>query len=75
MEDTMVVMAHLENKAAARVREHAQFMADLEASMRSHEKRMEKQEETAWALDQRVDKLVSSIGELIAGIPPSVLTH
>jgi chromosome segregation ATPase len=75
MEDTLVVMAHLEAKAAARIKEHAEFIADFEASLRSHDKRMAKQDERSVALDERVDKLVSSIGELISRIPPSALTR
>ena len=32
MEDTMIVMAHLESKAAARIKEHAEFIAYMEES-------------------------------------------
>jgi|GEM_PF-3341020 len=34
MEDTMVVMAHLEATAGRRIKEHAQFIADHHDSMR-----------------------------------------
>jgi hypothetical protein len=51
LDEAMVTMAYLKSQAAVRSNEHAQFMADLEASMSSHEKRMKKQEETSRALD------------------------
>jgi chromosome segregation ATPase len=69
MEDTMIVMAHLESKAAARIKEHADFIAYMEESARSHERRMKEQEEMSKELDRRISNLVSSIGELIARIP------
>jgi tRNA isopentenyl-2-thiomethyl-A-37 hydroxylase MiaE len=33
MEDTLIVMAHLESKSAERIKEHAQFIADHRAAM------------------------------------------
>jgi hypothetical protein len=33
MEDTLVVMAHLESKSAARIKDHAQFIANHQAVM------------------------------------------
>lgn len=33
MEDTLVVMAHLESKSAARIKDHAQFISDHQAAM------------------------------------------
>lgn len=33
MEDALVVMAHLEWKSAARIKEHAQFISDHQAAM------------------------------------------
>ena len=66
LEDSFVVMTHLETKAAARVREHAEFIA-------AHEAAIAKQLERTSALDERVDKLVLAIGELISSIPPAAL--
>jgi hypothetical protein len=64
--DALIVMAHLETKAAARVKEHAQFIGE-------HDSRIAQQDKHSAELDARVDKLVSAIGELIARIPPSSL--
>jgi chromosome segregation ATPase len=70
IEDALVVMSHLESKAAARVKEHAQFIAEHEQAMQSYEKRMGTQEERSRILDERVDKLVLAIGEWISRLPP-----
>ncbi|HWF47438.1 MAG TPA: hypothetical protein VG168_10565 [Bryobacteraceae bacterium] len=73
VEDALVVMSHLESKAAARVKEHAQFIAEHQAAMESYEKRAAQQEQRTRELDERMDKLVLSIGESISRIPPSTL--
>lgn len=73
IEDTLVVMAHLEKNAAARVKEHAQFIAEQQALLDAHTRQLEEERVARKALDARVDRLVSSIGELIARIPPSSL--
>lgn len=75
MEDAMVVMAHLEARAASRIKEHAEFVASIEAGIKSHESRIAKQEETSDLLGQRVDKLVLAIGDLISRIPPTALSN
>jgi len=68
LEDSLIVMMHLETRAAARVKEHAEFIA-------AHEAAIAKQVERTSVLDERVDKLVVAIGELISRIPPSALTQ
>jgi chromosome segregation ATPase len=68
LEDSFTVMTHLETKAAARLKEHAEFIA-------AHKAAIAKQVERASILDERVDKLVLAIGDLISRIPPSALAH
>jgi hypothetical protein len=75
LEDSFIVMTHLETKAAARVKEHAEFIASLEAGMKSHELRFAKQEEASALLGRRIDQLVLAIGDLISRIPPSALAQ
>ena len=54
-------MTHLETKAAARVNEHAEFIAAHEAAIAKQEASMAKQTERNSVLDERVDKLVLAI--------------
>ena len=61
LEDSFVVVTHLETKAAARVKEHAEFIA-------AHEAAVTKQAERTPALDEHVDKLALAIGEPISRI-------
>jgi flagellar biosynthesis chaperone FliJ len=71
LEDSFIVMTHLETKAAARIREHAEFIAAHEAAIAKQEAATAKQVERTSVLDERVDKLVLAIGKLISRIPPS----
>ncbi len=58
LEDAMVVMAHLEKNAGERIKEHAIWLLD-------HEKGIAEQREFGRRLDERIEKLVSAIGEMI----------
>jgi hypothetical protein len=58
LEDAMIIMAHLEKTAAERIKEHATFIAEEEEYRREQKKRDRE-------LDQRIDKLVSGMGEWI----------
>ncbi len=75
LEHSLIVMAHLETRAAARIKEHAEFIVSLEAGLKSRELRFAKQEEASALLGQRVDQLVLAIGDLISRIPPSALSQ
>jgi hypothetical protein len=44
LEDPFILMAHLEMKAAARIREHVEFIAEHEARLRSHSEFIDGQE-------------------------------
>jgi uncharacterized coiled-coil protein SlyX len=54
MEDTMVVMAHLESKAGARIKEHAEFIARHEQAMSE--------------IDEKLNALITIVGKMQGGI-------
>jgi hypothetical protein len=71
IEDAMIVQAHLEKKMAEQSKLQARRLADLISGLEAESaERLAKDA----ALDARVDKLISSIGELISRIPPATLT-
>ena len=49
-EDALVVMAHLESKAAARIKEYAEFIASEQEAMRYHTLKMKEFDEKLNAL-------------------------
>ncbi len=69
LEDAMLVQAHLGKGLGERTKEHAELLVELISSLQAESKERRAteaalQSRTA-ALDERVDKLVSAIGELI----------
>jgi len=54
MEDTLVVMAHLESKASERLKEHAQFIAYHQSAMRE--------------FDDKLNALINIVGRMQGGI-------
>jgi hypothetical protein len=70
LEDVMIVQAHLEKGLAEQAKLQARRLADLISGLEAES--AERRAKDA-ALDARVDKLVSSIGELISRIPPAAL--
>lgn len=54
MEDAMVVMAHLESKSAARIKEHAEFIASHQAAMLE--------------FDGKLNALIDIVGRMQGGI-------
>ncbi|MGA8028503.1 MAG: hypothetical protein WB992_15270 [Bryobacteraceae bacterium] len=62
IEDSVIVMAHLENEMSQMLRDQAKYVA-------SHEARLRQQEERDRILDERIDKLVSAISEMIRRNP------
>jgi flagellar basal body rod protein FlgC len=57
LEDAMVVMAHLEKGQSARLKEHAEFIANHETAMANHE---------AWL--KRHDVVMSEIEDKLNGL-------
>jgi hypothetical protein len=58
MEDTLVVMAHLESKSAARMKEHAEFLVAMD---KRHELKMAE-------FDDKLNALIDMIGRQQGGI-------
>ncbi len=50
LEDAMIVQAHLEKGMAARLKDHAQFMADQQAAIKLHTQKMAEFDEKLNAL-------------------------
>src|SRR5271165_5324340 len=75
MEDALVVMAHLESKSAARIKEHAEFIAEHEATLRSHSRFIASQE-AAWRkhteamseFDEKLNALIDIVGKMQGGM-------
>ena len=75
MEDAFVVMAHLESRAAARIKEHAEFIAEHEATLRSHSQFIASQE-AAWRkhteamseFDEKLNALIDIVGKMKGGM-------
>lgn len=64
IEDVLLVMAHLESKSADRIKEHAHFIADQEASMRRHSVRMDE-------FDDKLNALIDMISRQPGGMESS----
>jgi hypothetical protein len=67
LEDAFVVMTHLETKMGQMLREQAEYLAMHEARLKQSEQQMEQQRQFNREVDERIAKLVSAIGALIAG--------
>ena len=63
LEDSLLVMAHLENRQSMYLKEQAAAIDDLRRRDEAHRKM---NEET----DRRIADLVSAVGKLIARLPP-----
>lgn len=63
LEDALLVQVHLENRLSRQMKEHAEWLAAHEKKQADRDKR----------IDQRIEDLVSSIGDLIRRIPPENL--
>ncbi len=75
LEDAFIVMTHLETKAAARVKEHAEFIAEHEVRLRSHAEFMASQEaamrlhaQKMNEFDQKLNALIDIVGKMQGGM-------
>lgn len=66
LEDALIVQAHLEKRLAEQTKEHAHRLASLLSGLEAES--AERRAKDA-ALDARVDKLISAIGEFISRRP------
>jgi len=75
LEDAFIVMTHLETKAAARVKEHAEFIAEHEARLRSHSEFIASQEAAMHLhaqkmneFDEKLNALIDVVGRMQGGM-------
>lgn len=66
IEDSLVVIAHLETKQSNLLREQAEYMAQHEERLKSAERQAAAQRELNRETDKRIADLVSAIGKLIS---------
>ncbi len=68
IEDAFIVMAHLETKAAARVKEHAEFVAEHEALVLSHAAFVAKHDQAIQEMDEKLYALIDVVGRMQGGM-------
>jgi chromosome segregation ATPase len=80
LEDSFIVLTHVETKMSQLLKDQTEYVANHEQLLRQHEdrlqdyeKRRQEQAERDRMLDERIDKLVLAIGDLIRRIPPQNL--
>ena len=73
LEDSFIVLTHVETKMSQLLKEQTEYVANHEKRLQEQEKRRQEQAERDRAIDERIDKLVSAIGDLIRRIPPQNL--
>ena len=76
LQETAVVMTHIQAQHTAMAKDHTQWLADhskaiveIRELQRSTDERIEKLSELQRATDERIEKLVSAIGALIPPAP------
>ena len=73
LEDSFIVLTHVETKMSQLLREQTEYVASHEQRLKEYERWRKEQAERDRVLDERIDKLVSAIGDLISRIPPQNL--
>ena len=68
LEDSFIVMTHLETKAAARVKEHAEFISEHEAMIRSHAAFLARHEQAMREFDDKLNALINVVGNMQGGM-------
>ena len=75
LEDSFIVMTHLETKAAARVKEHAEFIAEHEVLLRSHAEfvaseaaAMRLHTQKMNEFDEKLNALIEIVGKMQGGM-------
>ena len=66
LEDSFIVMTHPETKAAARVREHAEFLANHEQLIESHAKFIASEQAVMEVHNQKMSEFDDKLNALIA---------
>ncbi len=65
LEEASIVTAHLQARQAAMLKEHAEWLQSHDRAMSEMDKHRAEDRERGRALDERIEKLVSAIGEML----------
>jgi F0F1-type ATP synthase epsilon subunit len=65
LQETAIVMAGIQSRQAGMLTDHAEWLQSHDRAMVRHDKEMAEARERGRATDERIDRLVSAIGELI----------
>jgi hypothetical protein len=68
LEDSFIVMTHLETKASARIREHAEFIAAHETAMQQFDKLLISHRTAMSEFDDKLNALIDMIGRQQGGL-------
>lgn len=66
LEDSFIVMTHLQTKQSQMLRDQAEYWAKHEERLRQDAERIRQTDERIGNIDERIEKLVSAIGALIS---------
>ena len=67
LQETAIVMSGIQSRQAALLKDHAEWLQEPDRAIARHDQEMAEAQERGRATDERIDKLVSAIGELIRG--------
>jgi hypothetical protein len=67
LKETAIVMAGIQSRQAAALKDHAEWLQSHDRAMARHDKEMAEARERGKATDERIEKLVIAIGEFIRG--------
>ncbi len=62
LRDSFTVIGHLEARQSKLLKEHSEWLSAHESAMRDHDRRMK-------LVDERIDRLVSGMGEFMRRLP------
>jgi len=65
LEEAAIVTAHLQSRQSAVLKDHGEWLEELTRAQVKTEERFSQVAEMSRQTDERIDKLVSAIGELI----------
>lgn len=63
VQDTLAVVAAIQQRQAALLKDHAEWLAAHDQAILDHEREMREMREHGRQIDERLDRLVSAMGE------------